>query len=45
MRAIVYAAWVNTIPQWRVYYDQELLATFDNEYAARLYANYLNENY
>ncbi len=29
MRAKVFMAWVNMIPKWRVYYDQELIATYD----------------
>jgi hypothetical protein len=45
MKARVVQAWVNMIPRWRVYYNQELLATFDTEYSARLCADYLNENY
>lgn len=44
-KAIVYKAWVNDKEEWRVYYDRELLATFDTEYGAQTYANYLNENY
>ena len=45
MIARVVQAWVNMIPKWRVYYNQELFATFDTEYSARLCADYLNENY
>jgi hypothetical protein len=45
MRARVVMATVNGIHRWRVYYNQELLATFDTEYSAQLCADYLNENY
>jgi hypothetical protein len=45
MKARVMKAWVNMIPRWRVYYNQELLASFDTEYSAQLYADYLNANY
>jgi hypothetical protein len=45
MNARVVGATVNGVIVWRVYYNQELFASFDIEYAARLCANYLNENY
>jgi hypothetical protein len=45
MNARVVKATVNRVDVWRVYYNQELFATFDTEYSARLCADYLNENY
>jgi len=45
MNARVVKATVNRVEVWRVYYDQELLATFDTEYSAQLCADYLNDNY
>jgi hypothetical protein len=42
MRAKVFMAWVNMIPKWRVYYDQELIATYEQEDWAQKYADYLN---
>ena len=43
--ATVVQAWVNEKEEWRVYFNMELLATFDTEHGAQNYANYLNENY
>jgi len=45
MNARVVKATVNRVDVWRVYYNQELFATFDTEYSARLCADYLNANY
>lgn len=43
--AVVVQAWVNMVPKWRVYFNQELIATYEQEKWARDFANYLNENY
>ena len=45
MKAKVVMAWVNMIPKWRVYYEQELIATYEQEHWAKKYADYLNGNY
>jgi hypothetical protein len=45
MKARVFKATVNNKDEWRVYFNMDLLATFDTEYGAQIYANYLNENY
>jgi hypothetical protein len=45
MRARVVMAWVNMVPKWRVYFDQELIATYEQEQWAQDFVNYLNENY
>jgi hypothetical protein len=42
MRARVVMATVNGIHRWRVYYDQELIATYEQEDWAQNYADYLN---
>jgi len=42
MKARVVMATINGIQQWRLYYEQELIATFANEDWAQNYANYLN---
>jgi len=44
-RAVVIRAWVNMVPKWRVYFDQELIATYEQEQWAQDFVNYLNENY
>ena len=45
MRARVVMATINGIHQWRVYYNQELIATYEQKDWAQKYADYLNENY
>lgn len=45
MRARVVMATINGVQQWRVYYDQLLIATFVDEDWAQKYADYLNANY
>lgn len=45
MKAKVVMAWVNMVPKWRVYFNQELIATYEQEKWAQDFANYLNENY
>ena len=45
MRARVVKAWVNMVPKWRVYYNQEPIALFEQKDWAQKYADYLNANY
>jgi hypothetical protein len=45
MKAELFQAFVNDKEQWRVYYKQELIATFEEEQSAQNFVNYLNENY
>jgi hypothetical protein len=45
MKAELFQAIVNDKEKWRVYYKQELIATFEEEQAAQNFVNYLNENY
>jgi len=45
MRARVMQATVNNQIEWRVYYDQEIVAKFAQYNHAIYFRNYLNENY
>jgi hypothetical protein len=45
MKAELFQAFVNDKEQWRVYYNQELIATFEQEQWAQDFVNYLNETY
>jgi hypothetical protein len=53
MKAELFQAFVNDKEQWRVYYNQELIATFEQEQWAQdflkvliqEFVNYLNETY
>lgn len=45
LSARVVRTWINGLVKWRVYYNQELIATYENEDSANKYAEYLNDNF
>ena len=43
IKALVVRATINNMVKWRVYFAGELLATFENEWDARDYAEFIDQ--